>query len=198
MKRILIAILVVISTLSCTEKKEVPKESTSEIPVKEVAPEIPVKETVPPPPENDPEPLTRDLFEKGGNVTKVTMKSMSSGKMVSMKDFKGKKIIFDFWSSWCEPCIEMFPIINKLKKEIEDKKQTLKIISISVDPMPGKVKEIMKKKKVLFEVLNAPVELAGSGILMPYMAIADENGIIISTHTGKHTYEEILKMIEKK
>jgi thiol-disulfide isomerase/thioredoxin len=136
-----------------------------------------------------------ETFSKGGKIHGIVMKSISSGKDIDFSQFKGKKIIFDFWSSWCEPCIEMFPIINKIKKDVEDGEGTVKILSISVDPMPGKVKEIMKKKKVQFEVLNAPPELANAGILMPYMAVADENGIIIATTSGKHTYEEIIKMI---
>ena len=140
-------------------------------------------------------PLTVETFSKGGKIHGIVMKSISSGKDIDFSQFKGKKIIFDFWSSWCEPCIEMFPVINRIKKDVEDGEGTVKILSISVDPMPGKVKEIMKKKKVQFEVLNAPPELANAGILMPYMAVADENGIIIATTSGKHTYEEIIKMI---
>jgi len=91
----------------------------------------------------------------------------------------------------------MFPDINKLKTELEDKKGNLKILSISVDPMKGNVLKIMEQKKVLFEVLQAPESLANSGILMPFAAVADENGKIIRTVSGKHTYEEFLKLIEE-
>jgi thiol-disulfide isomerase/thioredoxin len=175
----------------CSEKKTVPPEKT-ETPVAqdaEIEPE-PVKEAV-----NT--EITSDDFEKGKTIHHIKMDVLKTGETVSFANYKGKKILFDFWSSWCEPCIAMFPAINKLKRELEDKKGTLKILSISVDPMKGNVLKIMEQKKVEFEVLQAPVSLANSGILMPFAAIADENGKIIKTLSGKHTYEEFVKHIEE-
>lgn len=186
-KTVIFVIAALFIFVACTEKKEEISQTNTKVQAqakKEVVAEK--KETVTP---------TVEMFSKGGNIHDIKMKSISSGKVVDFSQYKGKKILFDFWSSWCEPCIEMFPIINRLKREVEDGKGTLKILSISVDPMPGKIKEIMKKKKVEFEVLNAPPELANSGILMPYLAVADENGKIFATSNGKHTFKEILKMI---
>ena len=178
-KIILLTIAMLFVFVSCTEKKKI----ETEIQKKDTT----VKKEV--------QPLTADSFSKGENIHNITMKSITSGKNIDFSQYKGKKILFDFWSSWCEPCIEMFPIINRLKREVEDGKGTLKILSISVDPMPGKINEIMKKKKVKFEVLNAPSDLANAGILMPYLAVADESGKIFATSNGKHTFKEIQKMI---
>ena len=134
-------------------------------------------------------------FDKGKNIHSFEMVSIKSGEKVKFGDFKGKRILVDFWASWCEPCIAMFPELNKLKAEYEDGKKTLKILSVSVDPMPGKIKKIIAEKNAQFDVLQAPESLAESGIIMPYMALADENGNVITTISGKHTYEELEKMV---
>lgn len=43
-----------------------------------------------------------------------------NGKEVSLKDFKGKTIVLDFWSTWCVPCKKSFPAmqmaVNEQKK----------------------------------------------------------------------------------
>ena len=135
-------------------------------------------------------------FDKGKNIHAFEMTSIKSGKKVKFGDFKGRKILIDFWASWCEPCIEMFPEINKLKEKFEDGDKTLKILSISVDPMPGKIKKIIADKNAQFDVLQAPESLAESGVIMPYMVLADENGNVILTSSGKHTYEELEKMVK--
>lgn len=187
MHRFFFIFTVVFLFFSCTETKIAEPEKREPAPAKE---EKPANETQP--------ELTSENFDKGALINQISMPSLKTGEKITFGDYKGKKILFDFWSSWCEPCIAMFPVINKLKTELEDKAGTLKILSVSIDPMPGKVKKVMAEKGVLFEVLQAPESLANSGILMPYIAIADESGKIIATSNGKHTYEELVKMIEGK
>ena len=58
-----------------------------------------------------------------------------------------------------------------------------------------KIKKIIADKNAQFDVLQAPESLAESGIIMPYMALADESGNVITTISGKHTYEEFEKII---
>ena len=127
------------------------------------------------------------------------MVSIKSGEKVKFGDFKGRKILVDFWASWCDPCIAMFPDINKLKEKFEDGDKTLKILSVSVDPMPGKIKKIIAEKNALFDVLQAPESLAESGVIMPTMVLADENGKVIAVSSGKkHSYDELVKLVETK
>jgi len=35
------------------------------------------------------------------------------GKIVKLSDYKGKTIIIDFWATWCGPCLQSFPAMNK-------------------------------------------------------------------------------------
>lgn len=192
MKKIVLLTLVFMFFIACNEaKKEAPAAEKAE-PVKpaetaKTEDEIEVKGL-----ENE---ILGEDFEKGKNIHAFEMVSIKSGEKVKFGDFKGRKMLVDFWASWCEPCIAMFPELNKLKKEYEDGKQTLKILSVSVDPMPGKIKKIIADKNAQFDVLQAPESLAESGVIMPYMVLADENGKVIETISGKHTYEEFEKII---
>ena len=192
MKKIIFLTLVFMFFIACNEaKKEAPAAEKAE-PVKpaETAKtdgEIEVKGL-----ENE---ILGEDFDKGKNIHAFEMTSIKSGEKVKFGDFKGRKILVDFWASWCEPCIAMFPELNKLKAEYEDGKKTLKILSISVDPMPGKIKKIIADKNAQFDVLQAPESLAESGVIMPYMVLADENGNVITTISGKHSYEELEKMV---
>jgi len=138
--------------------------------------------------------LTEEDFQKGKNILGIAMKSLSSGKMVKFSDYKGKKLIVDFWSSWCIPCIEMFPDIEKIKKDLEEGTGTVKVLSISVDPLAENARKIMKKQGISFEVLQAPESLQAAGILLPYTVFTDDNGTIVTTTNGKHSYAEIKKL----
>ena len=190
MKKIVILSLVFLFLVSCGETKNAAPAAEKQGKPAETAKtdgEIEVKGL-----ENE---ILGEDFDKGKNIHAFEMLSIKSGEKVKFGDFKGKKILVDFWASWCEPCIAMFPELNKLKAEYEDGKKTLKILSVSVDPMPGKIKKIIADKNAQFDVLQAPESLAESGVIMPYMVLADENGKVIETISGKHTYDEFEKIV---
>lgn len=49
---------------------------------------------------------------------------------LSIKDFKGKVLIINFWASWCEPCVQEFPSMLDLIHKMSGKVQ---ILAISAD-----------------------------------------------------------------
>ena len=190
MKKIVLLGLIFMFFTACNEAKNAAPAAEKQVKPAETAKtggEIEVKGL-----ENE---ILGEDFDKGKNIHAFEMVSIKSGEKVKFGDFKGRKILVDFWASWCEPCIAMFPEINKLKEKFEDGDKTLKILSISVDPMPGKIKKIIADKNAQFDVLQAPESLAESGVIMPYMVLADENGNVMLTSSGKHTYEELEKMV---
>ena len=44
----------------------------------------------------------------------------NTGKKVSLVDYKGKIVVLDFWATWCIPCLEAFPGMNKLIKKYKN------------------------------------------------------------------------------
>jgi len=43
-----------------------------------------------------------------------------NGKTVSLVDYKGKVLILDFWATWCVPCRESFPAVQKVLNKYKD------------------------------------------------------------------------------
>jgi thiol-disulfide isomerase/thioredoxin len=43
------------------------------------------------------------------------------GKNASLTDFKGKTVLLDFWATWCLPCRESTPMIEKFQSAFSDK-----------------------------------------------------------------------------
>jgi len=44
----------------------------------------------------------------------------SDGLNYSIKDFKGKTILLDFWTYTCIYCLRTIPIMNKIKEKYKD------------------------------------------------------------------------------
>jgi peroxiredoxin len=43
------------------------------------------------------------------------------GKKVSLKDFRGKVVFLNFWATWCVPCREEMPAMEKLYQEFKER-----------------------------------------------------------------------------
>ena len=62
----------------------------------------------------------------------------TAGKPVSLKDFRGKYVLLDFWASWCGPCREENPNVVAAFNKYHDKNFT--VLSVSLDQPTGKEK----------------------------------------------------------
>lgn len=70
----------------------------------------------------------------------------TTGKMVSMKDFKGKVIFIDVWATWCGPCREQFPYLKEIEEEYKNNEHIV-FMGISLDREKDKQKWLTQIKK---------------------------------------------------
>lgn len=54
----------------------------------------------------------------------------ADGKVISLRDFRGKVVILHFWATWCKPCREEFPVFEKMYQGLKGKDAVFLPISI--------------------------------------------------------------------
>jgi len=70
----------------------------------------------------------------------------STGRMISMKDFKGKVVFIDVWATWCGPCREQFPFLKEVEEEYKNNNDIV-FLGISIDRARDRQKWINMIKK---------------------------------------------------
>lgn len=70
----------------------------------------------------------------------------TANKKVSLKSFRGKYLLIDFWATWCIPCLNDIPRLKKSKEILAN--HNFEIISISLDEKSNRLKwlDIIKKE----------------------------------------------------
>ena len=100
-------------------------------------------------------------------------------KKFNIKEFNGNLILLNFWATWCEPCKEEMPSLDRL--QINENLSNLKIFAINIS------QESKKKIGSFFKDLNiknfdpyfdAPTTLAKTFSLrgVPTTILIDKNG----------------------
>jgi thiol-disulfide isomerase/thioredoxin len=74
-----------------------------------------------------------------------------SGNTIVKADFAGKVTVVNFWATWCPPCIEEIPSLNRLKQKMEGR--PFELISINYAEDRKTVLNFMQRVKVDFPVL---------------------------------------------
>ncbi len=117
---------------------------------------------------------------------------------LSLDDFKGKKLILNFWASWCEPCKEETKELNKIYEKLKD---SVMVVGINIWDKREKSLEFIKAFDIKFLNLFAPrgnpisVNYGITGI--PETIVIDENGYIIFHFRGPITYDLIVHKLLK-
>jgi len=120
------------------------------------------------------------------------------GKLIHLKDFKGRYVLLDFWASWCVPCRQFFPELKRIFAEYEPK--GLSIISVSSDEKKNNWINAIKKDDIgswvhILSYDNAPESLgheSENNLLtrynvraIPVLILIDPEGKIVGRYIGE-------------
>lgn len=112
------------------------------------------------------------------------------GNMVSLSDFKGKKIFINFWATWCPPCKAEMPDIEKLYQETKD--GDLVILAVNIGDDKRTVQDFITKNKYSFKVLldtDSKVGELYQASSIPTSYFVDTEGYLDDGRVGAMTLE---------
>ena len=85
------------------------------------------------------------------------------GRNWSLADLKGKVAFINVWATWCGPCREELPYVQKLSEQLKGRNDVL-VLTLNTDEEVGKVEPFMKEKKFTFPVLLGQAYADGNGV----------------------------------
>ena len=122
----------------------------------------------------------------------------SDGETVQLSDFKGKRVLLNFWASWCPPCREEMP---DLERFYQDKDAVVLAVNLTNMEMNKKtVNEFIETYGLTFPVLmdeEGQVSRLYRISPIPTTYMIDTKGIIGQRVYGPLNYEQMITEYEK-
>ncbi|MDR4171945.1 TlpA family protein disulfide reductase [Bacillus nitratireducens] len=147
------------------------------------------------------EMIARNGIEIGKSAPDFELTKLDGAK-VKLSDLKGKKVILNFWATWCGPCQQEMPDMEAFYKE---HKENVEILAINYTPSEKgggeeKVRNFAKEKGITFPILldkNIDVTTAYKVITIPTSYFIDTKGVIQDKFIGPMTQKEMEKQVAK-
>ncbi len=84
-----------------------------------------------------------------------------AGKLHRLSDYRGKVVLVNFWASWCEPCREEMPSLNKLKRRMDGiRKGAFVVLAVNYAENDIRIASFLQRQPLEFPVLLDPFSQA--------------------------------------
>lgn len=121
------------------------------------------------------------------------------GQPVNLSDFLGKPIVVNFWSTWCEPCVEELPLFEKLYTEHGNETAFL-MINVPMDGTSDKkVKAFIDENGYTFPVYYDSEYSASDayGIwAVPQSLFINKEGELVQSYNGELSEDKLISYFE--
>jgi peroxiredoxin len=118
-------------------------------------------------------------LEKGATPPDFELSTLS-GEVVKLSDLKGKKVILNFWASWCGPCKAEMPHMENYYKKNKDK-ENVEILAVNMTTSEKRGMEGIEEFVEAYE-LTFPIPLDKEGTVMDaYQIIPIPTTFILGT-----------------
>lgn len=118
----------------------------------------------------------------------------------SLKQWRGKVLVVNFWATWCAPCREEIPMFVKMQERYAAK--GLQFVGISIDQV-DKTSEFARNFRInyptligTFDTIDVSRKTGNARRALPYTVIVDRKGQIVATELGGLTQEKLNALIK--
>ena len=128
-------------------------------------------------------------LEKRNAAPAFSLDSTNGGK-VSLSDFDGKVLVVNFWATWCPPCRQEMPSLQRLWRTLQP--DGVELVAIDFGDPPAPVQEFAREANIQFPLLLDPLgeTVRAYGVVgLPTTFVVDRQGQVAIKATGERDWD---------
>lgn len=119
------------------------------------------------------------------------------GGSLALSALRGKYLLINFWATWCPPCVEEMPLLDRFYRAHRDAGWT--VVGLAVDQAPA-VRQFLARTPVSFPIGLAGLEGADLGRLLgnqmgglPFSVLIGPDGRVLQRRIGQLSADELAR-----
>jgi peroxiredoxin len=134
-----------------------------------------------------PVPVGVQVAETGQIVPDLVLSDLD-GKAHRLSDYRGRRVLLNFWATWCGPCLQEMPALVQAQQNVGENGAI--VVGIAMDDAE-RVRAFLASHPLNYPVLlgrldhpSTSLQLGNVGETLPYSLLLDGNGRVLATRRG--------------
>ncbi len=124
-------------------------------------------------------PRAKKIIQEGDRAPEFRLSALD-GKQEGLADYRGKVVMVHFWATWCPPCVEELPALERMYRSLAGK--DFELLAVSVDEGGAEaVASFLQRNRLTLPVLLDPggsVAKSYGTFKFPETYLLDRSGIV--------------------
>jgi peroxiredoxin len=127
---------------------------------------------------------------RGSPAPEFSLERLTGGARVSLSDLRGRVVLVNFWATWCKPCEDEMPAMERLYRALHG--EGFELLAISVDHDREAVSRFRERLGLSFPILLDPEQQVARSYLtfrFPESLLIAPDGVVLERYIGAKEWD---------
>jgi peroxiredoxin len=133
---------------------------------------------------------TPPLLTRGSVAPDFALPPLDGGAPVRLAELRGRIVLVNFWATWCKPCEDEMPAMERLHRALDP--EHFALLAISVDDAPDLVTAFSDRLGLSFPILLDPgrvVSTEWQTFRYPESFLIGRDGTVVERYIGPREWD---------